>query len=101
MKSDYGRFTAKIAKLIGIKVGQFTIMDVKLLDANTTLICCSEIKNEYGSEHMEAEHWLDENTFHFNNLCFDKQGNFIDSEPASLKLQLRRSFENIFMSIAY
>ena len=99
MKSDYAQFSDKTTQFIGQQIGSFTIIEVKLLDANTTLICCNTTKTDQGTEHMEAEHWLDENTFHYNSLSFDHDGNFIDSEPARIKPQHMRSFEKIFTSL--
>ena len=91
---------SSIQQLIGQQVGNYTIVQVILLDYNTALICCNDTKTETGTSHMEAEHWRDENTFHYNNLFYDAEGNFIESEPVNMKPQNMRTFERLFASLS-
>lgn len=85
--------------IIGRKVGEFEICQILRLDGNTALICCTDRREEDGTtSHLEVEHWLDENTFHYN-LLFDAGGEFTDSIPHSLKPSHRREFEQIFTSL--
>ena len=100
MKTDYAQYASRITKFIGQKIGKFTILEIKLLDNDTTLICCKSSRTSEGSEHLEAEHWLTENTFHYNNLSYDHDGNFLDSAPVHLCPQHMRTFERIFNSLS-
>lgn len=82
--------------LIGLQVGIYTISSVSFLDDNTALICCQDVTTEHGTHHFEAEHWLDECTFHYNELYYDTDGNYLETEPVNLKPQLMRTFERLF-----
>jgi len=86
--------------LIGLQVGIYTISNVSFLDDNTALICCQDVVSENGKHHFEAEHWLDECTFHYNELYYDSEGNYLETEPVNLKPQLMRTFERLFCSIS-
>jgi len=85
---------------VGRSIGEYTIQDVQYLDRDTTLICCKPFMTDFGTAHMEAEHWLTENTFHYNMLYYDEHGNFIFAEPEDLVPEHMRSFERIFSTLA-
>lgn len=85
---------------VGQSVGDYTIEDVQYLDRDTTIICCRPFLTDFGTAHMEAEHWQTENTFHYNLLYYDEHGDFIFSEPEDLKPEQMRTFERIFTSLA-
>lgn len=86
---------------IGKKVGEFEISQILMLDANTALICCKDIQDKDGTTgHLEVEHWLDENTFHYNML-YEVCGEFTDSAPWSMKPSHMREFERVFTSLNY
>ena len=85
---------------IGQSVGDYTIQDIQSLDNDTALICCKSFLTDFGTAHLEAEHWLTENTFHYNMLYYDEQGDFLFSEPEDLKPEQMRTFERIFTSLS-
>lgn len=88
-----------INRFIGKEIGGFTIIAILSLDINTRVICCNDIDTEDGSKHLEAEHWLDENTFHFNSLYYDHDGNFIESERVEMPNKDIREFERVFCAL--
>lgn len=77
-------------------VGDYTIEEFLYLDRDTALISCQPFMTDFGTAHLEAEHWLDENTFHYNTLYYDENGDFIFSESEDLKPEHMRTFERIF-----
>lgn len=85
---------------VGQSIGDYIIRDVIFLDRDTTLICCKSFPTDFGTAHMEAEHWLTENTFHYNTLYYDEQGDFLFSEPEEMKPEQMRTFEQIFTKLA-
>lgn len=84
---------------VGQSVGEYTIEEVLFPDRETTLICCQSIPTDFGTAHLEAEHWLDENTYHYNTLYYDESGNYIFSEPEEMLPEQMRTFERIFNSL--
>lgn len=100
MKTHQPQQPASPDSYVGQSIGEHTIENVIFLDRDTTLICCKSFMTDFGTAHMEAEHWLTENTFHYNTLYYDEHGNFIFSEPEEMRPEQMRTFERIFTSLA-
>lgn len=50
-----------------------------------TLVAVNEkVNGEEVLKSTQVEYWLDEGTFHYNDLYYDLDGGFIDSEEAGL-----------------
>jgi len=91
--------TRKPESFIGMIIGGYTIDNVLFLDQNTTLIRCKEINTPTGTSLLEVEHWQDENTFHYNTLHFDSNGDFSEAVHMDMKPQDMRTFEHVFDSL--
>ena len=72
----------------GTKVGNLVVECVEMLDDDTCILSFETIPDEEDenvTKDIQAEYWLDENSWHFNVSYFEKKsGDYLDTDTAIL-----------------
>ena len=79
---------AEINDFRGTKVGNLVAECVEMLDNDTCILSFETIPDEEDenvTKDIQAEYWLDEDSWHFNVSYFDKKnGDYLDTDTAIL-----------------
>jgi len=67
-----------------MKVGNYAIEDISMLDKDTCCMCFYAESDDNGSSQIEVEYWLDDNSWHFLVNYYDEVGDYVDNTICSV-----------------
>lgn len=71
---------ADINDFRGTKVGSHIIDCVEMLDFETCILSFEAEQEGTDFVDSQAEYWIDENSWHFNDVWFDKDGSYTETK---------------------
>lgn len=67
-----------MTKFHGMRVGNNVVSEVFMLDKDTCVLDFESVEGNCIDTQTEVEYWLDDDTWHFVNNLYDKNGDYLD-----------------------